>query len=1058
MKGVKSANAEQQSLAREESWEQVQAGELSNNPLRSANINQSQSDRDEAISIPGSSFSFNSVTLQTLFPLQSVADRVTAQVEEFAIQVDEWLLNTDGVNDAGLKHDQTLHLVEGLKSVAEAAVTWLRDDRSAAGGGKIRTPLREHVELLINRSASNSQRLIAAPVNGHSSAPDQEAEVLQNAEAEANTWGLLQRLVDFHFADPRVDVERDKKEFEELRGPITSETPNDEIWERFIFNNSSAREKNVVLSWLEKCVVLDDSELSKAVDKLEAAAGTSRGTWSHGAINTREKLKARKRMLSVTAPFGSSALAARGSDEMVSELDPDAVSRQGQSLERADDIHESWLWVACFILLRQGATWQSVRSFLQERNEAWMAASFGATQNERETRTCVDGPSVGALWRRMCFAASRRPEVYEYEQAVYGLLAGDSSAVESVCFTWDDFVFAHYNALLIAEFEEWVQQECPERMTAAVFHKFPQPNQSAWASDISEFMRRLREQRTTSSEARTCAKLVQASLVSQTFPDFVRDVGITMSKDANRAGPTPIIPQTSAELSEDYYEDLEEFLRDFNAIRLIVHIIIVFEAFNGPMFDDSPADRVFVENVFVYYLNYLRVVKKIEAIPTYARFVSQPRREIAVGVIMLDIEDPKEQDRLVNLMRGSSLYMPDVMAAQIEFAQAKMGLEMDAFDPIHRLDILEPTDKPMWPGQRIRVDFVQSELTEGEARLIRAAEWFMHIRSQWEGTFDALTLVLKSFLMSGHWSAAVEFTRRIPFSDVSKQKSASELGRGIDVFQEQDIEDEAVEEQSFRRTTRASSRQPSLPPSQPRVLDQRTQMIIELLKLQSRQCLEMQQLCIALDKISTWRHDVEAQIPVGGLNNPQTDKLLQSELDELTAAMEPLLRGDFMTAITYGKQLLSRIQCKSMLTPSTEDQKEDYTHILQVYVPPLILAYNTARTYAAHFLGPETILPALELANVVADDANAELQRAFVETGRMGEFVTAMAHTSRCLLNVNQEGERREKVMRAVMAAGAGADGTGAKKKRRVVRKKSGLKRRGWDGQTVDIWDSSRMI
>jgi hypothetical protein len=133
-----------------------------------------------------------------------------------------------------------------------------------------------------------------------------------------------------------------------------------------------------------------------------------------------------------------------------------------------------------------------------------------------------------------------------------------------------------------------------------------------------------------------------------------------------------------------------------------------------------------------------------------------------------------------------------------------------------------------------------------------------------------------------------------------------------------------------------------------------------------------------------------------------------------------------------------------------EDEKPDYTRLLQVYVPPALIAYASARTFAAAYLGSEVLLPALELANVVADDANEELQAAFTVGGRMAEFVDVVARASRCLLIVNQDAERRDKV-----AKGLAGD---AKKRKKVVRKKSGLKKREWMGETPDIWDPTKTV
>jgi len=1010
-------------------------------------LQQSQSDGDDALSIPGSSFSFDSRTLQTLFPLQSVANRVTAQVEDFAIQVDEWMLERDATRDLGAKHARTVHLLEALQEIIGETVTSLKSKLVGSGKIQISKTWQGRIKELKDKAASTSQQLFESTAYG-GSLKDDIADDLHKARSEACTWDLLRRLIDLHFPDPTVDVEQGKKDFLAMRGDITNETPNSEIWEWFILTDDAAREKNIVLKWLEDCAATDDSELEEIIDKLETVAGTDRGTWTHGWLNTREKLKAQKRMNLVTAPLKSSALAVRGTDELVTQLDPDAVSRQGKSLEKVDDIYERSLWVACFALLRRGVPWADVREYAQHRSEAWRAASFGMTPTERDARTCLAGPYVGTLWRRMCFAAARRPGAYDYEKAIYGLLSGDSESMEPVSRTWDDNLYASFNALLIASFEEYLQQVCPERIPSTILQKFSQPNRVGWSSNKQEVMERIGRQPASRAEARTCAKLVQGSLLSQTFPKFVRDVGIAMSRDANAAGPTPLIPITNANAFEDY----SKLLADFDAIRLIVHVLIIYQALSGPIFADSPADRVLVENVFVWYLNYLRVIHKIEAIPTYARFVGQPRREEVVGVIMVDIVDGTEQRRLVSLMKGSSLHIPRVMAAQLEFAMARMGLDPGAFTPVDRVDLLEPTDGPLWPGLRVRKDFVQAELTDPEERLVRAAEWFLHIRSQWQGTFEALTMVLKAFLLSGRWGAAVAFTRQIPFADVSRLKSASELGRSVDVFQDADLEPDPApaEEPVLRRTTRASSRQPSVPPPQPRAPDPRARMVREILRLQSRPCLEMQQLCGALAKLSGWRA-VEEQVAGRGRADARMEKALRGELDDLAAAVDPLLQPGFMTAVAEGKTSELLIERTMLILPRTEEEKADYARLLQVYVPPALTAYASARTFAAAYLGPEALLPALELANVVADDANEELQAAFSAGGRMAEFVDVLARASRCLLVVNQDAERHDKVVKGLAAA----DG---KKRKKVVRKKSGLKKRGWMGETPDIWDPTKMV
>lgn len=872
----------------------MSTGELLTSP-------QSQSDADDALSIPGSSFSFDSKILQALFPLQRVADRVSVQVEEFAINVDEWALEFDASKDDPAKrHTRTLELLNSLHDVIRDTVSTLQSKRSSTQPHELSKSWRGRIQEVKDIAASISRP--ANNIDGRSADLEDTKDDIQHSQAEANTWDLLRRLVDLHFPNPTIDVEESRREYLDLRGEIDEHTPKGEIWERFILANDDAREKKIVLNWLEDCANPSDSELEAIIEKLETIAGTDRGTWSHGWLNTRERIKADKRIRSLTAPLKESTISVLNSErtgDLITQLDPDAPSRQQKGLEKIDEIHERSLWLACFAMFRRGIAWEEIREWCEERREGWRAVSFGMAEETQDARICLAGSSAGVLFRRMCFAASRRTGAYEYERAVYGLLAGDIESVEPVCWSWDDFLYAYYNAILTASFETFLQDECQGKIPPALLQRFPQPNQAGWSGDGNQVIERLKYQKSSTREAHTPIKLIQGALLSRTFPQFVRNVGIAMSKAANAEERTPLIPPTTASTSEDF----SDLFQDFDAIRLIVHLLILYEAFNGPIETSTPADRALIENIHVYYLNFLRVLRKIEAIPTYARFLSQPRREEVVGVIMVDVVESSEQKRLVSLMKGTNIYIPRVMASQLEFAMARMGLEAGGFKPVDRFEMLESTNQARWPGQRIRADLMPSEASDAEERLIRAAEWFLHIRSQWRVTFDGLTMALKAFLLSGRWSAAVEFTRRIPFYVVSRQKSVLELGRPVDVFQELDNEEEqpVVEEQRSFRRTRASSRQPSLPPpSQPRVRDQETEMIREMLKAQSRQCLEMQQLCTAIERLVNWRQIEEANPPLG-MEDLKSTKRLRAELEELSAAMEPLLRPDFMTMILDGK-------------------------------------------------------------------------------------------------------------------------------------------------------------
>jgi hypothetical protein len=112
-------------------------------------------------------------------------------------------------------------------------------------------------------------------------------------------------------------------------------------------------------------------------------------------------------------------------------------------------------------------------------------------------------------------------------------------------------------------------------------------------------------------------------------------------------------------------------------------------------------------------------------------------------------------------------------------------------------------------------------------------------------------------------------------------------------------------------------------------------------------------------------------------------------------------------------------------------------------VPGIVLAYVACCTFVANATGsPERLLPALEAARDVGEERNAALAGDFVAAGRMEALVTAVANASRALVRLGQEG------------AVAAAEGGGKGRRRRRGERRG----RGWMGETVDIWDPTRIV
>jgi len=137
--------------------------------------------------------------------------------------------------------------------------------------------------------------------------------------------------------------------------------------------------------------------------------------------------------------------------------------------------------------------------------------------------------------------------------------------------------------------------------------------------------------------------------------------------------------------------------------------------------------------------------------------------------------------------------------------------------------------------------------------------------------------------------------------------------------------------------------------------------------------------------------------------------------------MEPIL-GDYLTHPQNGKTCAVKSHNKLFTNRDADKEAEELTAIREAYLPQLILAFHSALQSAAFLISREHLLQSLDLANDVA--ANEELTRCFVASGRMGELVDAFALSSKAMLQLNEQ-----------------PGGSSAKK------------RRGRQGETLDIWD-----
>ena len=657
-------------------------------------------------------------------------------MEQFAEKVDDWMIkvqharNTRPEIEPGNERELALQLLNDLHEVSKEELALLQQRRQSPD---LSRTWRRRVNEVAGLSREGS---VVSDAQGLEE-PREEVKELAQANEESNTWDLLGGILDLRF--PSTDVRRSKLAYEESRGPVTETTEPLELFERFMFLDDAAREKKIILSWLESCAQNGDSDFEKVAKKLEEKGGVSKGHWSRGWMETREALKAAKR--SGAARFDPKP---RAPDQggLVTKLDPDVVAREGASLKPKDAFIDRSLWLSCFAMLRQGRSWEGIRGWLEDSNEGWRAASIGRTGDESNSRIFVDDPYAGSLFRRTCFAAAQNTSADIYERAVYGLLAGDFQSVEPACRTWDDYLYAHYNSLFVAAFEDYLQRNCAGRVPSSLTRRFPMPaalenRSNAQIIDIVNGKK--------VSHSSDTLKRVQSAVIAGTLANFANELGVAMAAYANPKPTemtTPLIKPTDVEAGDGIWEIMD----DYNAVRVIVHILILWETLAGRLYATDPDARYHVESIFVFYINFLRLIGKTEAIPAYAGFITPGRRELVVGYMLADITDRHEQKTLVELIASDTFSTPMMVSYQIERALTKASLRQGEFETIDGVDILEPTALPRWPGNRVSKNFALSPTTDEEERILRACEWYNYVSSPWKSTFENLTEVMKAFL------------------------------------------------------------------------------------------------------------------------------------------------------------------------------------------------------------------------------------------------------------------------------------------------------------------------
>lgn len=868
--------------------------------------------------------------------------------DEFAHDAEEFARGLDSLSlvpkSPAEKRAEIFRLVD---SYYQYAINKVRAMRKSQGQPSIRHPY--------DTSSQDSMDLddVESPPRSPAS-----TELLKNWELEAQTWDMLRRLLPLRY--PNRDSPKS------TRHDVLRFQPCSEVWDEFLQSDISAQERKAVL----ECLQTSADETRRDIDDLvrDYQQRAERGDIiAYGWLHTRSAIKMQKNLNGWSGPLDPNASDVvqklrNGSNPMVTQLDPDVATRQNRRLQPQDEFFERAIWLGCYELLRRGRSITEIRDWCVERTEVWRAVSMSAmplSKDEAQSQFSCD-PTSMLLWRRTCFALARQGGTDDFERAVYGILSGDIPSVEKICEDWDDFVFAHYNALLRTQFDAYLMKRSPQDATATITQSFPAFNAVQFHGDASSvgerLVKALETNIKTSAEAKTPMKTLQAAILSNNLDQYTYELGLALGKLANKTDTSALIPKFG---SPDDGIDATKFvqLTDHNGLRVLVHVYLVLaslEELQGELHMELSERHKAKENVVSTYVSTLRLTGLTDMMPLYCNQMHGDRAFFTLSRNVTTVTDPHEREILLRLMEKLGMNVAEFVQFQPYSLLQEHPEPEDHQPPFGRFTVFSNDPPTLKYGRPFKPDFLgepPERLNKIDEHLIQSLEWFLLVDGLWNEFFQFGTAIYKRFLKQFNFHAARALSERVRCSEIFKRKAGIVFADDSDVLWFDEV--------------RASAAAGSLEENG-----------IGLEEVRAAQnFFEMECLIRALDSMETIASSEQiAEDPTEQVGREFWANV-SLELKKVKSFMRPILNNWLMESI---------------------EEDEDFTYLRDAYLPEIIIGYVSVLHFAGTTLTRDNLLECMELASVIAKK-DADVAAVIMKAGRMKELVEGFANCSKAL-------------------------------------------------------------
>ncbi|KAE8325534.1 107-domain-containing protein [Aspergillus sergii] len=901
---------------------------------------------------------------QALHPLRRTADRVTRQIEAFAEKLDRFKQKEN--RDSEFENYQAAYqLVKSYQNLANDSIEDISKQNT----------------LKRAKMGWNTSR-----TNGTAAQDPKTQEELQRLQLEANTWQLLLNLISINDPPSRASAKQAQETaFQNLHRYSTDR----EIWEQFVGADHYALECVIIMKWLEHTSKSASQDIDSIISELEAQAERGQGMWTHGWLYTKETIKGQKRLRAWPQPLepndpavAASLLVSEKSESMITQLDPDAVTRQKQKLQKQDQFHDRATWMTCWKMLRQGESWTKIREWAESCLENWRAVSLCGSSvdasSSRGERTPVDDGTTRMMnwrsqttWRNACSALARSQGTEDFERAVYALLCGETEAAFKVCQSWDDYLYVYFNSVVLSRYQGFCKQfqrklnHSPTVPVAFV----PEP---VGYADVNKFVLYTKGNDRVGVEARNPYRTIQAAILGKGYDSFFHSLAKAVSQAAASKGDLSFVPDLPPAAVDD---SLLIAAEDGDALRIATHLYIIANSLGYVRSDTQFSTNASI-NVIGYIAN-LEEARIYDIIPLYASLLPTYQAHSVLGQILIEVVDPRERRQQVRLMENHGIDVEAVLRDQWQWVSASVS-SVEHSSTLKRYPKVVRRKDGLPEVVPVKKDYIGTDVSGTEERVIRSLEWLRHVDGQWGRICQLGALLYRKFYVTGRLAAARELSRRMRLSDISRESfgfDLTELPFGVEDGAEASTPEPSSPTKSrlfgspHKRNRSLTNRLPS---------DEQTSLLVQ----QSQTMRDLEELILAFNALEWFAVVCEKldknkrRRDSGTIKNLKDE--LQESLDEVSIHVDALLDEWLMGA-------------------EDETEQAELEEIRKTYIPELFLDYHNALYYAGHVLTSELLVQCMNLAMQVSE--NEYLTSAFVASRRMAELVDALALSSKAMVN-----------------------------------------------------------